>query len=265
MTTPVYKGTLVPLLAARESVQLVGRAGYSVELQPGAQAMQYAWQPEVIEGDPRAFSAGVAPARAPAGDLDLQIMWLRAVRPANNPPLVYWRIEYSHGEVVYDVPQHSSLGAAAPQLFQTQRGWVLPQRGLRVRFPSRAFKLWLYTPPETEPPPEPTVPGGAPCTLQLSTQPCSGVERVRLPMSDLSWVLDVATPTQLPLGATEMRFGSPITGLAFAGAETIQFFDVTGEPVGTPVALALLGGWVPIPHFAAFWVALDEATQVSYQ
>lgn len=265
MEPPVYKGTLLPLIAARESVQLVGRAGYSLALQPGGDRQMYSWQPEVIEGGPRAFSQGQAPARAPAGDLDLQIMWLQAVRPANNPPLVYWQIEYSHGEVVYDVPQHSSLGAAAPELFQTQRGWVVPQRGLRLRFPSRAFKLWLHTPAETAPPPEPVVPGGAPCVLQVSTQPCSGVERVRLPTTDLCWVLDVPRPTQLPLGATEMRFGDPSTGLAFSGLETIQFYDVTGSPAGAPVALALLGGWVPIPVFAAFFVPIDAAVQVSYR
>jgi len=244
----------MPLLAARSFVCLAGRAGYTIALEPGARdPMQYSWEPEAHD----------VPGKAPAGDLDLQMMWVQATRPANNPPLVWWRIEYGHGEVVYSVPQHSPLGIPAP--FQANRGWMLPGRGLRLRLPSRALKIFFSTPPESPPPPDNEI-GGAPCTIQVSVQPCAGMEPQLLPLTDGSFGQPApGNPQQFPLGASEMRFTDPSTGLEFAGAEQVQFFDITGDVVGAPVALSLLGLWHPIPIFAAFWTSTTAAAQVSYR
>lgn len=256
MSAPVYPGTRIPLIAARSELQLAGRAGYTIALLPGGRDHQFSFTPEAQDCN----------FKAPAGDLDLQIMWVKAEKPENNPPLVYWRIEYGHGECTYGVPQFSSLGAAAPELFNTRFGWMLPQRGLRLRFPARAIKLFFFVPP-TAPPPEPVLPGGAPCTLQVSVQPCFGMEPQRLPLTDCMFADPVlpGNPVQFPLGATEMRFCDPISGLPFAASEEVTFYDITGTATGAPVGLVSLGDWLPIPMFAAFWAAMDAATQASYR
>ena len=248
----------MPLLAARPTIELAGRAGYSIDLQPGGRDHQYSWTPECAD----------AGNKVAAGDLDLQMMWIKAVKPENNPPLVFWRIEYGHGEVTFAVPQHSSLGMVAPGvLFQTRFGWMLPQRGLRLRLPARAIKIFFFVPP-VAPPPEPVVAGGAPCTIQVSIQPANGMQPVLVPLTDCMFADPVlpGNPVQFPLGATEMRFSDPISGLAFAGAETVTFYDITGVATGPAVPLAgALGNWVPIPMFAAFWAAGTAATQASYR
>jgi hypothetical protein len=260
MTTPIYPGTALAIPQAISLLGLAGRAGTVLSLVPGARNTQYSWSPFVRD------SAGVS--RPLASDIDLQIMWLTAEKPINNPPLVYWRIEYGHGEQVYGVPMPSSLGLA-PDLFNAQPGWMLPQRGLRLRLPARECRFHFFTPAIAEPPPEPVIPGGAPCHLQISVQPCSGLSPQQLPVTDAMFAQDLVSgpgvPSQLPLGATEMRLRDPTNGVAFGGGEQVAFFDVTGAPSGVgPVPMALYAEWVPIPMFAAFWSA-DEATQVSFR
>ena len=255
MTTPVYRGTPLPLIVGRPVLELAGRAGYTLALEPGREDHQFSWSPEARDVNNA----------APAGDLDLQMMWLSAERPNNNPPLVWWRIEYGHGGVVYSVPQLSPLGT--PGTFQTTHGWMLPQRGLRLRLPSRALKLFFFTPAETPPPPEPVEPGGAPCTIQVSVQPCHGMEPQLLPLTDAGFgqAFPGGTTSQFPLGATEMRFCDPNTGLPFAGVQEVVFLDITGVQAGAAVPLALLADWRPIPLFAAFWISTTDAAQVSYR
>lgn len=263
MTTPIYRGTRIPIPASLSLLELAGRGGTTLDLIPGERNTQYSWSPFVR--DPHTDSE-----RPVASDIDLQLMWLKAEKPINNPPLVFWRIEYGHGETVYGLPMVSSLGAAAPELFNTQAGgWMLPQRGMRMRLPSRQLRIQFFTPPLAEPPPEPAVPGGAPCTLQVSVQPCDGLHPQQLPITDAMFGQSLAVPpfipAQLPLGATEMRMSDPTNGGSFGGVEQIQFYDVTGAPAGLgPVNMALFALWTPIPIFAAFW-ASDQAAQVSYR
>ena len=262
MTTPIYPGTLLPLMNGRPFVGLAGRAGYTIELVPGVPSQQFAFEPEAPELIGQEQRGG----RAPAGDLDLQMMWVKAESPINNPPLVWWRIEYGHGECVYAVPQLSPLSDAPT--FAATHGWMLPQRGLRLRLPARALRLYFFTPPEAEPPPEPVAPGGAPCTIQVSIQPCEGLHPQQLPLTDAGFgqAFPGGAPQQFPLGATEMRFTDPNSGLAFAGAQQVVFLDITGTLVPTgAVNLALLGDWRPIPMFAAFWISTTDAAQVSYR
>lgn len=260
MTTPIYPGTTIPLLNGRPFVQLAGRAGYTLDLLPGGDTGQFSWEPEATEL--RAAKGG----KAPAGDLDLQMMWLKAESPINNPPLVWWRIEYGHGEMIYAVPQLSPLSPTPA--FETTHGWMLPQRGLRLRLPGRSLRLYFYVPPAAEPPPEPVVPGGAPCTIQVSVQPCEGLHPQQLPLTDAGFgaAFPGGPPQQFPLGATEMRFTDPNSGLSFAGVQQVIFLDITGTAVPTgPVNLALLGEWRPIPMFAAFWISTTDAAQASYR
>ena len=232
-----------------------------IALVPGERNNQYSWAPFVRDGG--------GSQRSLASDVDVQIMWVAATKPINNPPLVYWRIEYGHGEQVYGLPLRSSLGAV-PALFNTQDGgWVLPQRGLRIRLPTRECRFYFFTPPEAEPPPEPVVPGGAPCSLQISVQPCSGLDPQNLPLTDAMFAQDLllgpVAPSQLPLGATEMRLSDPTNGVAFGAGEQVAFYDVTGAAAGTgPVNMADFAQWAPIPIFAAFWAA-DELAQISYR
>jgi hypothetical protein len=264
LTTPVYPGTTIPVATAVSLVQLAGRGGTTISLIPGERNSQYAWSPFVR--DPN--TGGEKPI---ASDIDLQMMWVEAEKPINNAPLVYWRVEYGHGETVYGLPMVSSLGAAAPELFNTQGGggWMLPQRGLRLRLPARQLRITFFTPTMAEPPPEPAVPGGAPCKLQVSVQPCSGLHPQQLPVTDAlfgqSLVVPPVVPAQLPLGATEMRLCDPTDGGAFGAGEQVAFYDITGAPAGLgPVNMALFANWTPIPIFAAFW-ASDQAAQVSYR
>jgi hypothetical protein len=259
---PIYPGSKVPIPASQSLVELAGRAGTTLELAPGDRNTQYAWEPFVPD-------VQTGKQRALASDVDLQIQWVKATKPINNPPLVYWRLEYGHGEATYGLPMRSSLGVA-PDLFNTQPGWILPNRGLRLRLPTRACRFHFFTPAESEPPPEPVEPGGAPCTLQISVQPCFGLGSQQLPVTDgmiaqiIAPVLD-GTPSQLPLGATEMRLVDPTTGQAFPGLETVAFYDVTGAPMAAgPQSASLYALWTPIPLFAAFW-AMDELAQVSYR
>jgi hypothetical protein len=264
VTTPVYPGTRIPIPASLSLLELAGRGGTTLELAPGERNSQYSWAPFVRDqhGSERPL----------ASDIDLQMMWLKAEKPANNPPLVYWRVEYGHGETVYGLPMGSSLGLAAPELFNTQGGggWMLPQRGLRLRMPARQCRFTFYTPPVAAPPPEPAIPGGAPCVLQISVQPCSGLEPQQLPVTDGMFGQDLlipgnAVPSQLPLGASEMRLSDPTNGGSFGGVEQVAFYDITGAPSGLgSVNMALFATWTPIPIFAAFW-ASDQAAQVSYR
>jgi hypothetical protein len=264
LTTPVYPGSKLPIPAALSLLELAGRAGTTLSLVPGERNAQFAWAPFVrdLYGSERPV----------ATDIDLQMMWVTATKPINNPPLVYWRVEYGHGESVYGLPMQSSLGSASPDLFNTQAGgsWMLPQRGLRLRLPARQCRFTFFTPAESAPPPEPVVPGGAPCTLQISVQPCFGLAAQQLPVTDAMFAQDLliagnAVPSQLPLGASEMRLSDPTNGGAFGGGEQVAFFDITGAPSGLgPVNMALFADWTPIPIFAAFWAA-DELAQVSYR
>lgn len=265
MTTPIYSGTALPIPASQSLLELAGRAGTNLELIPGQRNTQYSWSPYVRAADGKQ--------RALASDVDLQVMWLQATKPINNPPLVYWRIEYGHGENVYGLPMRSALsGPSVTPEFNTQAdgGWLLPNRGLRLRLPTRDCRVHFFTPAEAEPPPEPVVPGGAPCTLQVSVQPCFGLGAQQLPVTDGMFAQVVSpaligTPAQLPLGASEMRLCDPTTGQAFAAGEQVAFYDVTGAPMAAgPQAMALFALWTPIPIFAAFWAA-GELAQVSYR
>ena len=252
---PISRGTRIPLIQGRTELELRGRGGYTLDLLPGNIEHQYSWAPIARDLEDKII----------ASDLDLQLMWTKAIRPNNNPPLVYWRIQYGHGEVIYDVPQRNSLAAAAPELFDTPWGWVLPQRGLRVRLPARELRVFLYTPPEAPPPPEPAEPGGAPCSIQISVQPCFGMQPQLTPITDLSFgQTPPGRPSQFPLGATEVKFSDPTSGLPFA-AGNIALFDITGTSVGGAVALTALTDWVPIPLFAAFWVSDAATVQASYR
>lgn len=253
---PISRGSRIPLVHGRTELELRGRGGYTLVLRPGSTEHQYTYTPIAPDlGD-----------RAVASDVDLQLMWISAVRPNNNPPLVYWRVQYSHGEMIYDVPQRNSLNGTPPALFQTPWGWVLPQRGLRIRLPAREVRLYLYTPPETPPPPDPVEPGGAPCSIQVSIQPCFGMQAQLMPINDLSFgQTPPGRPSQFPMGATEVKFCDPTSGLPFGGAEGVQFYDVTGEVTGAAVPLATLTDWIPIPLFAAFWVSDTAACQASYR
>jgi hypothetical protein len=260
LTTPVYPGTKLPIPANLSLMELAGRAGTTVHLIPGEFNTQYSWAPFLRDEH-------TGHERPIATDIDLQLMWVQADRPANNSPLVYWRIEYGHGESVYGLPMRSSLGAGAPELFNTN-SWMLPQRGMRLRLPARQCRFTFYTPP-LAPLPEPVVIGGAPCTLQISVQPCVGLAAQQLPMTDAAYGTDIvipgnAIPSQLPLGATEMRLCDPQNGGAWGGLEQIQFYDVCGFANGGSVNMALFANWTPIPIFAAFW-ASDQAVQVSYR
>lgn len=256
---PIAPGTRIPVIHGRTDVELRGRGGYTLALEPGRDDHMYTWAP--IAADCRD--------KAIASDVDLQVMWLTAERPNNNPPLVYWRVEYGHGELIYAVPQRSTLGSGGgpgAQEFNTPWGWVLPQRGLRVRLPARELRVFFYTPVRTPPPPDPVLPGGAPCEIQVSVQPCFGMQAQLMPLTDLQFAPAIApgTPAQFPMGATEVKFSDPTSGLAF-GAGNIQFYDITGAPTGAVVPLTSLTDWVPIPLFAAFWEPDTAATQASYR
>lgn len=253
MSAPIALGTRMPVIHGRTAIELRGRGAYVLNLEPGRDDHLYSFTPIAPDEGNKLI----------ASDLDMQVMWMAAQRPTNNPPLVYWRIQYSHGETLYDVPQRNSLAAAAPELFLTPWGWVLPQRGLRVRLPAREVRVWFFTP--TESPPDDPIPGGAPCTIQVSIQPTYGMEPQRMPLTDLSFgQTPPGNPSQFPLGATEVRFCDPNTGQAVAAGD-VQFYDITGVAVGAPVGLATLTDWFPIPLFAAFWVVSADATQASYR
>lgn len=262
MTTPVYSGTKLPIPATISLLELAGRAGTTLDLIPGERNTQFSWSPFLRNP----ATGGEQPV---ATDIDLQMMWVTAEKPINNAPLVYWRINYGHGEAVFELPMYSSLGAAAPELFNAQ-SWMLPQRGLRLRLPARQCRFTFFTPPMAEPPPEPAAPGGAPCKLQISVQPCFGLAAQQLPITDGMFGQDLvipgnAVPTQLPLGASEMKLCDPTNGGSFGGIEAVQFYDITGAPSGlAPVPMGLFANWTPIPIFAAFW-ASDQAAQVSYR
>lgn len=246
----------------RDALELAGRAGYTIDLIPGQKDHQYSWSPEA--------DVGASSKVAVASDLDIQLMWVKAEPPISlNPPWVFWRIEYGHGGCVYDVPQRSSFGLASPEQFQTQYGWQLPQRGMRLRLPARALKMFFFTPPVGAPPPD-GEPGGSRCTIQVSCQPCFGMEPERLPITDLMFaqLLRPATnvPTQLPLGATEMRFSDPSTGQPIPAGlgNDVEFYDICGSAYGAPTQLNAFADWRPIPFFAAFF-AVGFAAQVSYR
>lgn len=261
MTSQIAPGTLLPVATDVTMLRLAGRAGTQLQLIPNQRDHQYTWSPEIQ--DPHTQQRKIL-----ASDVDVQLMWLTAQKPINNAPLVYWSVNLGHGENVYGLPMLNSLGAAAPELFSTQfGGWLLPQRGLRLRLPARQLFFHFFVPPEAEPPPEPVVPGGAPCSIQISVQPCQGLEPHMLPLTDSLFAQNPqpGAPAQLPLGATEMRISDPTTGLPFAGAELVYFYDVTGSPANIGGTLmALFAEWRPIPVFAAFW-SPDELAQVSFR
>jgi hypothetical protein len=280
VTSAYAYGSRIPL-GPGKCIELAGRGGTQLTLLPGGPPFgidaqqQYTWTPEVVLPppiDPRDVNAKRI-AKLPS-DYDVQILWLSAEKPINNPPYVFWRLEYGHGESVYDLPFRSfGPPPAGSPVFPVQVGWMLPQRGLRLRVPARELRFNFFVPPVAEPPPEPVVPGGAPCVIQISVQPCNGMTPEQLPITDMVYGGDPAA--QLPLGATEMRFSDPNSGLSYAAATAyVQFWDVTGAAVGGPVDTSLYGAWAPIPIFAAFWQptafggdppVAEQVLQVSYR
>jgi hypothetical protein len=273
VTTPIAPGTRIPL-EPFQAIELAGRAGTVLNLVPDGEAQQYSWTPEVwlpASSHPHAPKKAILPT-----DYDVQVAWISATKPINNPPFVFWRCEYGHGECTYDLPVRFTGDPALPPPipFVPQPGWVLPNRGLRLRIPSRSIRFLFSTLPEAEPPPEPAVPGGAPCAIQISVQPCTGLEPEQLPVTDMIFGGSAFPPAQLPLGATELRFADPNTGLSFAAATAfVQFYDFTGSPVGGPTDSSLYATWAPIPIFAAFWQPVNtivpptgaQTVQVSYR
>jgi hypothetical protein len=131
---------------------------------------------------------------------------------------------------------------------------------LRLRLPARQLKVVFFVPLSALPP----GPSTAACEIQVSVQPCAGMHAPQVPRTDMQF-LSVApgVPSQLPMGATEMRASVPTTGQPFAAAEQIEFTDVTGaNPIA--VNLSAFADWRPIPIFAAFWRS-DANAQVSYR
>ena len=192
--------------------------------EPGAGAQRYSWEPEVrLPPADRDDLYAKEKANLPS-DYDVQVSWVRALKPDNNPPWVLWRLQYGHGENSYDLPLCTTGDPESADIFNPQIGWVLPNRGLRLRVPGRELLFSFLTPPTQLPPlpDEPGVPGGAPCVIQISVQPCSGMFTEQLPLTDMIFGGDA--PAQLPLGSTEMRFSNPNTGISYAAAAAfVQF------------------------------------------
>lgn len=231
--------TGLPFAGAATLIPLRSRAGWTVRLEPG-QPQKCGWIPD----DRRAL------------ELDVQLQILNAEGSFDAPPRVLWRYQQGHGALTYDVPRYS----AADRGDAPQRGYVVPARGLRQRLAVREFTIeLLLADPASE-----DEPGAV--TLNCSFQPAHSGVAIVSPTSDMH-LATVGPPCVLPIGATELRFCIPDTGLPFGAGPTVVFYDLFGNVLATPTLISY-ADWKAIPISAAFWGVPGEVgvdTQVVYR
>lgn len=208
------------------------RTGYTVRLEP-SKPQQIGWVPD----DRR------------AAEIDLQIQILNVEGDWEDLPRVLWRMQQGHGGLTYNVPRLGPVDGGS-----TQPGYDLPARGVRERLATRELYLNL----ELTNADEDDV--GA-VVVQVTMQPAHSAGAIVSPKSDCN--LHSPVPNVLPIGATELRFCNPTSGLAIAAGPTVRFLDLFAGVLSTPTAVSF-ADWRPIPTQAAFWVP-DSETGVPMQ
>lgn len=219
--------TDLPFAGAQSVVSLRSRAGFTVELTPG-KVEQCAWIPK----------------RRLATELDLQLQILRYKgRYVDVPPRILWRMQQGHGALMYLEPRLGTATVTGNDA--VQNGWELPARGMRQRLATRELtcEFLLVNADDDD--------GTEGLILQCSFQPAHGAWPIVSPNTDVCGD-EPGPPCVLPVGATEMRFCHPETGLPFAAGPTVRLFDLAGNTLASP-ALVSYATFVPIPSDAAFW------------
>lgn len=226
----------LPYVGASDVVFLRGPSAQLLNLE-GTGPKQIQWAPE----DRRAMDIEIRARIVNIDGID------PLVPEPQDPPLVRWNIEVSHGQYVWHDPLLQLPYHGAPQSIQQS---AMPARGLQFRVTSRETRMQFQmqgTVKGVRVPPFPAV------TVSLSFIPVIGETLPLYPTQNFGNAFSVSDPAfgdtiGIPASATEFRVFDA-DGKPFAAVGGLTFVGLVSDLYGTGT-LATYANFTPIPFNA---------------
>jgi len=222
----------LPFVGSRSRVRLKGPSSQILSLGPDT-AETFEWAPDDRSQMEVEVRARIIAAEGPPGDI----------------PIVEWRDELGHGDLVVREP-HPALAQISGTPIQA---FNLPARGMLWRTNARQLRITLRN--------AGTIVGAslANVTVEVSVLPCSGMKVPQYPYSHFA-VAGLLHP--MPWAAKEWRL-TDVAGSPVGAGPGVLFTGIMGALFGaTPQSD--YADWQPIPHDAVGFVP-DAGTWAAFR